>query len=49
MSKDAGEAGVFSVPARSDMRTGRTTEEVLDKGTDISGKVLRYLVAISHY
>src|ERR1700730_4829789 len=25
------------------------TEEVLDKGTDISGKVLRYLVAISHY
>jgi DDE domain len=26
-----------------------TTEEVLDKGTDISGKVLRYLVAISHY
>jgi hypothetical protein len=26
-----------------------TTEEVLEKGTDISDKVLRYLVAISHY
>jgi hypothetical protein len=26
-----------------------TTEEVLETGTDISDKVLRYLVAISHY
>jgi hypothetical protein len=26
-----------------------TTEEVLEKGTDISDKVIRYLVAISHY
>jgi hypothetical protein len=26
-----------------------TTEEVLEKGTDISDKVVRYLVAISHY
>jgi hypothetical protein len=26
-----------------------TTEEVIEKGTDISDKVLRYLVAISHY
>jgi hypothetical protein len=26
-----------------------TTEEVLERGTDISDKVLRYLVAISHY
>ncbi len=26
-----------------------TTEEVLEKGTDISDKVFRYLVAISHY
>ena len=26
-----------------------TTEEVLEKGTDISDKVLKYLVAISHY
>jgi hypothetical protein len=26
-----------------------TIEEVLKKGTDISDKVLRYLVAISHY
>ena len=26
-----------------------TTEEVLEKGTDISDKVLCYLVAISHY
>jgi hypothetical protein len=26
-----------------------TTEEVLERGTDISGKVLRYLVAISHF
>jgi hypothetical protein len=26
-----------------------TTEEVLDTGTDISDKVVRYLVAISHY
>jgi len=26
-----------------------TTEEVLEKGIDISDKVLRYLVAISHY
>ena len=26
-----------------------TTEEVLEKGTDISDKVLRYLIAISHY
>jgi hypothetical protein len=26
-----------------------TTEEVLERGTDISDKVLRYLVAISHF
>ena len=26
-----------------------TTEEVLEKGTDISDKVVRYLVAMSHY
>ena len=26
-----------------------TTEEVIERGTDISDKVLRYLVAISHY
>ena len=26
-----------------------TTEEVLERGNDISDKVLRYLVAISHY
>ena len=26
-----------------------TTEEVLERGTDIGDKVLRYLVAISHY
>jgi hypothetical protein len=26
-----------------------TTEEVFEKGTDISDKVLRYLVAVSHY
>jgi hypothetical protein len=26
-----------------------TTEEVIEKGTDISDKVLKYLVAISHY
>jgi hypothetical protein len=26
-----------------------TTEEVLEKGTDISDKVLKYLIAISHY
>jgi hypothetical protein len=26
-----------------------TTEEVLERGTDISDKVVRYLVAISHY
>ena len=26
-----------------------TTEEVLERGTDISDKVLCYLVAISHY
>jgi hypothetical protein len=26
-----------------------TTEEVLEKGTEISDKVLKYLVAISHY
>jgi hypothetical protein len=26
-----------------------TTEEVVEKGTDISDKVIRYLVAISHY
>ena len=26
-----------------------TTEAVLEKGTDISDKVARYLVAISHY
>jgi hypothetical protein len=26
-----------------------TTEEVLEKGTDISDKVLKYLVAITHY
>jgi hypothetical protein len=26
-----------------------TTEEVLEKGTDISDKVLRYLVAVSHF
>jgi hypothetical protein len=26
-----------------------TTEEVLEKGTDISDKVARYLVAVSHY
>jgi len=26
-----------------------TTEEVIEKGTDISDKVVRYLVAISHY
>jgi hypothetical protein len=26
-----------------------TTEEVLERGTDISDKVIRYLVAISHY
>jgi hypothetical protein len=26
-----------------------TTEEVLEKGTDISDKVLKYLVAIRHY
>jgi hypothetical protein len=26
-----------------------TTEEVIEEGTDVSDKVLRYLVAISHY
>ena len=26
-----------------------TTEEVIERGTDISDKVLKYLVAISHY
>ena len=26
-----------------------TTEEVLERGTDISDKALRYLVAITHY
>lgn len=26
-----------------------TTEEVIERGTDISDRVLRYLVAISHY
>jgi hypothetical protein len=26
-----------------------TTEEVIERGTDISAKVLKYLVAISHY
>ena len=26
-----------------------TTEEVLERGTDISDKVVRYLVAVSHY
>jgi hypothetical protein len=26
-----------------------TTDEVLERGTDISDKVVRYLVAISHY
>ena len=26
-----------------------TTEEVLERGTDISDKVVRYLAAISHY
>jgi hypothetical protein len=27
----------------------RTTEQVLERGADISDKVLKYLVAISHY
>ena len=26
-----------------------TTEEVIERGTDISDKVIRYLVAVSHY
>jgi hypothetical protein len=26
-----------------------TTEEVIERGTDISGKVIRYLAAVSHY
>jgi hypothetical protein len=26
-----------------------TTEEVLERGTDISDKVVRYLVAVSHF
>src|SRR5438105_15799550 len=26
-----------------------TTEEVIEKGTDISDKVIRYLIALSHY
>jgi hypothetical protein len=26
-----------------------TTEEVIERGTDISDQVLKYLVAISHY
>jgi hypothetical protein len=26
-----------------------TTEEVIERGTDISDKALNYLVAISHY
>jgi hypothetical protein len=34
---------------RNSIRGLPTTEEVLERGTDISDKVLRYLVAISHY